>query len=195
MFKNKYIEIGKKTFPIEGAEGNVLDLSDKVLWDENIEILSEKLIYLSKIEHIYLINNNITDKGLKNICKALYINDNIKTIDLSYNYIEWKWFEELAKLLSITINLETLILSYNNIKDEYIDILCKNWIKNNNSLKYLYFYDNNIDVVWIKKLKDSLIINKKIKEISISLYPIWLVATEELLEVFNYRSNLNIIYQ
>ncbi len=192
MLKNKdYIEIKGKNYYIYS---NTLDFSDLLIGNKWIIELSEKIIYKAKVENLFLIQNDFDDKWLEPLIKSLKIHDSVKMLDLSYNFIKGDSFNFFKDYLSMTKNLEDINLSNNNITPDNMKILF-DWIKNNRSLKSIDIFNNPLDISVVKKLRDVLIVNKWVQKISIDFYNLWLQAAKEFLNLFKYRSNLEIIYK
>ena len=111
-----------------------------------------------KLRGLNLIDNNITDEGLKHLAEALTNNNcKLNNLELSNNNIT----DEGVKLLveALTKNnckLNSLDLAGNNITDEGVKLLAEALTKNNCKLNSLDLAGNNITDEGVKHLAEAL---------------------------------------
>ncbi|CAH7404008.1 Nlrp4c [Phodopus roborovskii] len=95
-------------------------LSEKC-WD----YLSDVLKRNKTLTHLDISSNDVKDKGLKVLCKALSLPDSVlKSLFLRRCLITTSGCQDLAEVLSINQNLRSLQISNNKLQDAGVKLLC-----------------------------------------------------------------------
>ncbi|XP_036031659.1 NACHT, LRR and PYD domains-containing protein 4 isoform X1 [Onychomys torridus] len=102
-----------------------LVLANCFLGEQCWDYLSDVLRRNKTLSHLDISSNNLKDKGLKVLCKALSLPSSVlKSLCLRYCLITTSGCEHLAEVLSSNQNLRSLQLSNNKIEDSGVKILC-----------------------------------------------------------------------
>ena len=105
---------------------NILALEDPFIYDlENANIKSKFASCIlspcrieQKISQLKLTNNNLCEKGLSELSKAILFNKNIKIIDYDLSFVKSSYLKFLDLGIFENYSLEDLNLSFNLLKDD-----------------------------------------------------------------------------
>ncbi len=121
--------------------------------DEVCMLLEPALAASKTLYHLKLSFTDISDKGMKHLCKALELNEKLHTLDISNNSIGEVGCDYLADVLKWNTTLVSLDISGNAINDKGCKFICEA-LKENNVLLFLAMNNNNIDdgALFVEKL-------------------------------------------
>ncbi|XP_077320196.1 NACHT, LRR and PYD domains-containing protein 3-like isoform X1 [Lithobates pipiens] len=130
-----------------------LDLSHNNLEGPHFRDLMEALI-TSRIEELYLMNNDLTDRSCPHLASGIRNNQTLRTLDLSENNLEGPHFRDLMKALT-TSRIEELHLDINRLTDSSCPHLASG-IRNNQTLRTLDLVENNLEGPHFRDLMEAL---------------------------------------
>ena len=141
-----------------------------MMGDRALELMALNLIHARSLRVLNLSKNDITDIGVKWICKIIYHCNTLKGLFLHYNRILGKGGYDLARILTDNSILEVLDVSFNSIcggittNDEVKatqlrDMYAKAWsecFKKNTALIHVDISHNNLRTIEIEIIADGL---------------------------------------
>ena len=99
----------------------VLDVSNNCLGTIGITKVAKALQSVCTLTHLYISNNNITDKATDDIAAAISCNLYLEEFDISYNSIEGRGAIKIARSFQQISTLKKLFMDHNKITDEASD--------------------------------------------------------------------------
>ena len=190
-----------------------LNINDNQITEEAGEVLASVILHNTRLEKLYLRNNNF-GKGMLEVAKALQHITSLKSLNLCNNGISnevsvelaiaFKLNKHLEKLWMLNCNLKSsatvilqslttistlkcLSIGNNQITQEAVEILAS-VILHNTELQELYLYDNNIGEGRINVLK-ALQCIKSLRVLSLNNGNILKDASNELQLALTIKSN------
>ncbi|XP_018426484.1 PREDICTED: ribonuclease inhibitor-like [Nanorana parkeri] len=130
-----------------------LSLNNNNLEGPHFRDLMEALT-TSQIEELQLHDNHLTDISCPDLASVIRNNQTLRTLNLSYNNLEGPHFRDVMEALT-TSRIEGLHL-YNNL---LTDISCPDLasgIRNNQTLKILNLYNNNLEGPHFRDVMEAL---------------------------------------
>ena len=96
----------------------VLDVSSNCLGTIGITKVAKALQSVCTLTHLYISNNEITDKATGGIAAAISCNPYLEEFDIGYNFIQGRGATKIAKSLQQISTLKKLFMNNNKITDE-----------------------------------------------------------------------------
>lgn len=136
---------------------SIVDFAYWNLIDQDITIISKKLIVDKQCIKLSLCGNKITCQGASTIASKLPSNFFLKTLDLSYNSISNEGVRSISQNLSRQhpSALKTLSLNKNGISNDGAGYLAE-MLQTNQTLLKLFLSDNEIGDQGVKQLANVL---------------------------------------
>ena len=136
---------------------SLVDFSYWNLIDQDISIITKKLLADKQCIELCLCGNKITPQGASTIASKLPSNSFLKTLDLSYNSISNEGVRSISQNLSSKHQsaLKTLSLNKNGISNDGAGYLAK-MLQSNQTLVKLFLSDNEIGDQGVKQLANVL---------------------------------------
>lgn len=158
----------RKTLEMQ-KQTNRININDNYIRDEGCKILANFLQSNPQIVSIDMKGNNITGRGLSDICEVLKLNKILKSLNLEWNSvgIDSIGLESLASYLTQNNSLNHLDLRNNRISQNDSAILAA-IIRNNKSLISLDLRWNELGNVGANCIKTALKDNKTIQSLELS---------------------------
>ena len=145
-----------------------LYLTNNKIGVEGMKAISEALKNNHILELLALSNNQLNVDGAKAIAAFLKMNNTLKNLDLTDNKVGDEGVKAVADTLLTYQCLEELDLGGNEIFDEgAISIAAVLRIKENNTLKALSLYRNEIGDKGVKALADALLTNHCLEDLNL----------------------------
>lgn len=229
-YENRYtvydkIKVSQDLFSLreelyEAGSPKIINLKNKLLTANEVDILIKILEEFEQIEELYLGNNaigdvgilplsgylkennslkllnlqntEITDEGVKELSEALMHNTTLETLDLYHNKISEKGAKYLAQSLMANAQLENLNLRYNHINDGGV-IALSDLIRNNLKLKKIFLGANGITKDGIKSLCYSFENNLTLKHIDLGTNILSHIEVELLAKTLNGHPSLEFL--
>lgn len=161
---NQIRDVIKEVLSQQGAVKK-LNLQSQGLDFKAAEILAEFIATDTFLDSLYLSDNNIGDKGAEAISQGLRENKTLKIINLSNNSIGHSGAKNIAQMLYTNTAIQTIYLTDNKTSygcnSEFIEV-----IKQNTSLRYAALGFDNYDTKLDGRIKDALLENARLEEIS-----------------------------
>lgn len=154
----------------------LLNLSENMLFSEDLFILAQFLKQNTSISHINLSRNFIGLKagqerefkslGLEHLAIALSQTSRILELDLSYNEIGAQNFNLLQRIFKVNTKLELLNLANIGIDGVETKNLCEGLLLNQ-KLKYLYLRNNSLMDVGSEAISKLILVNQSMIELDL----------------------------
>ncbi|XP_077319630.1 ribonuclease inhibitor-like [Lithobates pipiens] len=119
----------------------------------------------SRIEKLQLDNNHLTDSSCPHLASGIRNNQTLRTLELSGNNLEGPHFRDLMEALT-TSQIEELQLDNNHLTDSSCPHLASG-IRNNQTLRTLILYHNNLEGPHFRDLMEALT-TSQIEELQLS---------------------------
>ncbi|XP_040188174.1 NACHT, LRR and PYD domains-containing protein 3-like isoform X2 [Rana temporaria] len=130
-----------------------LNLSTNNLGGPHFRDLMEALT-TSRIEELALSRNHLTDSSCPHLASVIRNNRILRTLNLGGNNLEGPHFRDLMEALT-TSRIEELVLSSTHLTDSSCPHLASG-IRNNQTLRTLDLYDNNLEGPHFRDLMEAL---------------------------------------
>lgn len=115
-----------------------LRLSDNKITSQGASVLAEALHHNTKLEGLYIFNNQVADKGVYSLAQVLSERKlALTTLSLGWNDITDEGAGYLAEMLKTNTTLIELWLPWNRISDQGVQLLANVLIHHNTSLQRL----------------------------------------------------------
>ncbi|XP_073479186.1 NACHT, LRR and PYD domains-containing protein 3-like isoform X2 [Aquarana catesbeiana] len=130
-----------------------LDLHENKLDGPHFRDLMEALT-TSQIEELQLSSNDLKDSSCPHLAYGITNNQTLRTLNLYRNNLEGPHFRDLMEALT-TSRIEELQLSFNHLTDSSCPHLASG-IRNNQTLRTLNLYGNNLEGPHFRDLMEAL---------------------------------------
>ena len=140
----------------------VLNVSHNCLETIGITKVAKALQSVCTLTHLYISNNNITDKATDDIAAAISCNPYLEEFDIGYNSIEGRGAIKIAKSLQQISTLKKLFMDHNKITDEASDDIAA-LIHHNCDLNEIRIIGNLLTTLCSSKLQDCILATHKQK--------------------------------
>ncbi|CAM2698652.1 unnamed protein product [Rotaria socialis] len=131
-----------------------IDLSNRVLTDQDMNIVVQGTIILKQCPSLWLYDNFITSQGVRILADSLRNNNTLQELFLDGNQISDIGVDSLSLILNHSA-LQSLSLSENGITDQGAEYLAEA-LKNNRTLRRLWLYHNQIGDHGMQSLTSAL---------------------------------------
>ena len=180
--------------PLAGLDSSSteLNLANFELGDEYAEALSKKLRASSTFKRIDLRENRLTETGAKVIFESLWANTQLETLCFSHNRIGRIGMESLCSFVDILPLLVEIDLSSNMLNKE-VKILCAAFAKPECTVKRLILDNNAITDSSCVFIKEMLVRNGDLEELSLSFNKVRADGVVTLMEGLRENSSLAVL--
>mmetsp|Transcript_23126 Transcript_23126/g.49951 ORF Transcript_23126/g.49951 Transcript_23126/m.49951 type:complete len:309 (+) Transcript_23126:102-1028(+) len=143
----------------------IIDLSQKGLCDDNLDVLTKVLKKSKVLESLYLRDNQITLADGK-FADALANNRTLRYLGLQSNKVGAEGAKRLADALKVNQTLLNIRFWNNQIGDDGAKHLASA-LMDNKSLQWMDLSENNIGDVGAQRLAASFLVNQSLRTISL----------------------------
>ncbi|XP_006861919.1 PREDICTED: leucine-rich repeat-containing protein 34 [Chrysochloris asiatica] len=147
-----------------------INLNRPILYGEQEES-TVHISHMLKENHclveLHMCKHDMKNSGFKQLCDALYLNNNLRYLDVSCNRITRDGMVFLAGVLKSNTTLEVIDLSFNRIENAGANYLSETLASHNRSLKALSVVSNNIEGEGLVALSQSMKTNTTLSNIYI----------------------------
>ena len=142
----------------------IYDIGDKNVGEESANNIAGVLSKMTRLQELYLYNNNLGTAGMIKIAKALQDTSTLKVFSIGGNRIDEGAADDVAMILSNNAKLKEIYLHNNNFKTGGIIKIAKA-LENTSALTAFSIGDNNVGEGAADDIAAVLSHNFRLKEI------------------------------
>ncbi|CAF1031788.1 unnamed protein product [Adineta steineri] len=174
--------------------GSTLNYSNQLLTELDVPILITQLLNEKKVVELYLLGNEINEKGIQLLADALVNNNTLTILDLSRNPVG-VGIETLANSLQTNTTLTTLSLDDTGIDDGGATSLAE-MLRHNEALQSLSLGCNKITATGVQNLADALhgSSNSTLEELDLAGNSVDDTCVNDLIHMLKYNKVLRKLY-